>query len=649
MEGLLILIIILFIVGILVLPIVTLVKISDLGEQIAEMRRLIVGKAEVKLPAPTPAPTPTPPLTPTPPPTLTPPPTPTTTTTPTTTPTPTTTTTPTPSTPTGVELFWQKVGDWLAVRGDFAPKGMTREFAFATRWLVRIGVMLITGSLIYFVKLSIDRGWMGPTGRVASMLFWGAVGSAAGTFLVKRTRYGVLGHAIAALGVVALYLGFGLGHRFFDPPVIASPVFAFAALAAVTVFAGVMSVYIPSPHIAVMALAGGYLVPLIAGRDSGFPLGLDVYLLVLNLGAFFVAMKRKWSGLNFLAATLAYIVCFAWSSRHPGCGHTATLVNFAFLALVHALYMTSVIVGSRFRSAAGNSLAWSGLALNACVLFGWVASVFRVGFSDRIAGLVILALVAAYAAVAALAIRRGWADAPTVNILMVFALAFFAVAPLFLFDFDWCVFAWSAIAVAASEGEKRSGQRALGVMAYVILGAAALACIFYLTPSCYFEQSASSLAGIPPGVYLLELVSRLVRVWSLPVATAVVACRNGIRGLLIPTGILAFLYFTAEAWIFGCVFMPALKSGSVTIAWTALAFAGLFTGIVRRVKLARTLSLVLLGVSVAKLLFIDTDRLATPSRVALFALTGVVLLVGAFLYMKYQNLFADDADGKETK
>ena len=44
----------------------------------------------------------------------------------------------TPYEPTAVDLFWMRIEDWLAVRGDFAPKGMTHEFAFATRWLVRI-------------------------------------------------------------------------------------------------------------------------------------------------------------------------------------------------------------------------------------------------------------------------------------------------------------------------------------------------------------------------------------------------------------------------------------------------------------------------------------------------------------------------------
>ena len=62
------------------------------------------------------------------------------------------------------------------------------------------------------------------------------------------------------------------------------------ALAAVTFFAGVMSVCIPSPHIAVMALAGGYLVPIVAGRDSGFPLGLDLYLVMLIINLFLISI-----------------------------------------------------------------------------------------------------------------------------------------------------------------------------------------------------------------------------------------------------------------------------------------------------------------------------------------------------------------------
>ena len=549
-----------------------------------------------------------------------------------------------PYEPTALDMFWMRIEDWLAVRGDFAPKGMTHEFAFATRWLIRIGVALIVGALIYFVKLSIDRGWMGPTGRVAATLFWGMVGCVGGSWLVKKEKYSLIGHAIAALGVVALYLGFGLGHRFFDPPVIASPVFAFAALAAVTLCAGVMAVYLRSPYIAVMGLVGGYLVPVIAGRDSGFSLGLDAYLLVLNLGAFYVARKRLWSALDFLASMLAVLMCFVWSVSHPNSGgQSAVLVNLAFLSVVHALYMTGVIVGSKTRGKVGNSVAWAGLCINAVAYFAWLAAIFRESFSSNYAGLILLGLVAAYLAVATLAIRRGWADRATVNILLVFALVFLAIVPLLLFDHAWCIVSWAALAVAASEAEARSGERILGVLSYLLLAVAALGGLFYYAPLAYCERPVYKLTELTADVYFKELVLRLVRLWSLPVAAALIARRVKVGALAVAALIVAFLFFTGEARIFGYVFLPALKTGTISVAWLLAAFAGLWAGIARRSRATRITALSLLGVSVVKVLLMDTARLATPARVGIFALAGVLLIVGAFLYMKFRERFEDHA------
>ena len=542
-------------------------------------------------------------------------------------------------------MFWMRVEDWLAVRGDFAPKGMTHEFAFATRWLIRVGALLIIGAIIYFVKLSIDRGWMGPTGRVAATLFWGMVGCVGGSWLVKKEKYALIGHAVAALGVVALYLGFGLGHRFFDPPVIASPVFAFAALAGVTLFAGVMAVYLRSPHIAVMGLVGGYLVPVIAGRDSGFPLGLDLYLLVLNLGAFYVSRKRLWSALDFLASMLAVVVCVAWGASHYHYGgRSAILVNFAFLSVVHALYMTGVIVGARTRGKVGNAIAWAGLCVNACAYLAWIGIVMSEGVSERVGGLILLALVAAYLAVAMFAIRRGWADRATVNILLVFALAFLAISPLLLFSSPWWIVSWAAIAVAASEAEARTGQKVLGVLSWAILAVAAIGGLFYFAPLAYCERPVYKLTELTADAYFKEFVLRLIRLWSLPVAAALIARRVRVGGVLaIAALIVAFLFFTGEARIFGYAFLPALKTGTVSVAWLLAAFAGLWAGIVRRSRVTRITALSLLGVSVVKVLLMDTAHLATPARVAMFALAGVLLIIGAFLYMKFKERFEDHA------
>ena len=91
--------------------------------------------------------------------------------------------------------------------------------------------------------------------------------------------------------------------------------------------------------------------------------------------------------------------------------------------------------------------------------------------------------------------------------------------------------------------------------------------------------------------------------------------------------------------MFGAVFLPSLKLGSITVFWSILAFAGIWFGIVRRVKVLRIVALLLLGVTTAKLLALDTAHLATAARVAVFSLTGILLIVGAFLYIRFKERF----------
>jgi uncharacterized membrane protein len=89
-------------------------------------------------------------------------------------------------------------------------------------------------------------------------------------------------------------------------------------------------------------------------------------------------------------------------------------------------------------------------------------------------------------------------------------------------------------------------------------------------------------------------------------------------------------------------FMPALKGGSITLAWVVLAFAGVWTGIVRRIRPLRIFALSLLGVSALKLLLFDTSHLPVPARVAVFAIVGSLMIVGAFLYLKFKERFTEN-------
>jgi uncharacterized membrane protein len=177
----------------------------------------------------------------------------------------------------------------------------------------------------------------------------------------------------------------------------------------------------------------------------------------------------------------------------------------------------------------------------------------------------------------------------------------------------------------------------------LLIAAAAFEGIFYCAPSAYCDRSVQALMEISGGAYISEFLLRLVRLWTLPVASLLVARRLKINALGVAALIVSFLFFTGEARNFGYVFFPSLKSGSVSVVWLFAAFAGLCVGIVRHSRVLRVTALSLLGVTVAKVLLFDTSHLTTPVRVGLFALSGVLLIIGAFLYMKFKERFEDHA------
>jgi uncharacterized membrane protein len=153
--------------------------------------------------------------------------------------------------------------------------------------------------------------------------------------------------------------------------------------------------------------------------------------------------------------------------------------------------------------------------------------------------------------------------------------------------------------------------------------------------------------------YCSDFVSRALDLWGAPALMVFVGwrlCRkDGWLAELRTTAfviasVMGFILVTAESKWFGTLVVPTIGGGCITIVWAAIAFGLLAGGIIRRRKAIRLTGLGLLGLSVFKVLFFDTASLATPARVAVFAAVGALMLVGAFLYLKFRTLFeADDS------
>ena len=98
-------------------------------------------------------------------------------------------------------------------------------------------------------------------------------------------------------------------------------------------------------------------------------------------------------------------------------------------------------------------------------------------------------------------------------------------------------------------------------------------------------------------------------------------------------------FLTLELNTFLSQFVPALRAGGISILWSLFAL-GLIVGESTRAGALRYTGLGLFTVVGFKVFFSDLASLDQFYRIVAFILLGVLILCGAFLYLKYRQTFA---------
>lgn len=212
-------------------------------------------------------------------------------------------------------------------------------------WESLVGVKLFSAiagialalAAVFFLRYSIDHGWLTPPIRMA-MGFITGIAVLAVCSLKVAGRYRTTANALDGAGIAILYATTYASYAMWQ---LLPGGAAFGLMILITAVASFLAIRRDSLFIALLGLLGGFATPALLSTGEDRPVPLFLYLLVLNAGLAWIAWRKRWPALMALSLAVTAIYQIGWAVRFLDAARMplAGAIFLAFPALAAAFVL----------------------------------------------------------------------------------------------------------------------------------------------------------------------------------------------------------------------------------------------------------------------------------------------------------------------
>jgi uncharacterized membrane protein len=524
------------------------------------------------------------------------------------------------------------------------------ESAIGTRWLGRVGVLAIVFGIAFFLKYSFDNRLIGEVGRIVLGLFSGAVLIAAGEYLQKKKDMGLYGQMLSGGGLAVLYLALYAASALYHLIPVA---LAAIAMLAVTTTGLTFSIRYSSYPLAGIALLGGFLTPIMLSTGQNQPFTLFGYVLLLDVGTLLLIRFRHWPSL-IAASLLGTVVLYAgWHSDFYR--DAQRWLAFGIIAVFFVFYNFYAFI-SRYRSRGDESLS------DQIVIFGSAAFFFLSFFSQQHwettwAVKAFAIVLAGFELGMAELIRRSCRPPVPLTVAAYDAVSavMTVVATFVALGQHWIMPALAAeMAVFGLIGlrlELPALRRSAYLLGLIVLFRFADESILSPGPferfipvfNSRFLVCAAAVAGFYVLLRFLLRYRDKLGVNERYAPTVIFVVTQALSLVLLSVEVRDFFHFRSPRQISDWGSSLYGYQLSLSVLWALYASLLTGVGILKRVRGARVLGILLLGATVLKVFLIDLSSLRTFYRIISFVALGLLLLAVSYSYNRFKHfIFGED-------